>query len=74
MADDTTPVQTYTHYEAEKLNATRFVTLGDYHRLRERARDMVEAYEDFVHGSGIRLVTLEPTIDALRAEATRPTV
>lgn len=67
------PVQTYTHYEAEKLNATRFVTLGDYHRLRDLARGVVEAYEDFVSGSGIRLLNLEPAIDALRAEAERPT-
>jgi ketosteroid isomerase-like protein len=62
-------IATYTHTQAALENATKFVTLGDYQRLRDLARTVIEAYED-----ADEEVDVNAAVNALAAEASKPTV
>ena len=63
-------IPTYRHWEVAELNAARFVTLADYHRLRDAAREVVEAHErDPDCGSKV-----SDAIAVLEALAAKPTV
>jgi hypothetical protein len=63
-------IRTYNHREAAELNATLFVTLGDYSRLRDAAREVAEAWERDPDGGQ----KVYEAVIALRALATEPTI